>query len=313
VRALKERYEEEHRRLADTLEFLSVQSRDLERQVAAFSRLADRLEIGFLPDAPSTAATSLAVRCLGGFDIRLDGAPVDLGTSRNGRAIFKYLVACAVGRGASKELLAELFWPDTPLEQALPSLQSAVYQLRRASAGSVPALAATPLVVFADNRYSVNPAFAVDSDADVFRERLLEGRAREARADRDGACAAYEAALAAYGGELLPEERYAEWATAPRGALAADHLDLLARLARLHLERGDNPAGGHYARLLLQIDPTREDAYRDLMRCTSRLGQRGAALRTYQRCAAALARELELEPDPETAALYHRLMRGEAI
>src|SRR5205823_4231302 len=48
MRALQQRYEEEHRRLADSLEFLAVQSRDLERELVAFGRLAESLasEVG---------------------------------------------------------------------------------------------------------------------------------------------------------------------------------------------------------------------------------------------------------------------------
>src|SRR5689334_21979768 len=44
VRALQDRYEQEHRRLADTLAFLTVQSRDLEQQLVAFGELASVLE-----------------------------------------------------------------------------------------------------------------------------------------------------------------------------------------------------------------------------------------------------------------------------
>src|SRR4051794_5135017 len=131
VRALQDRYEQEHRRLADTLEFLTVQSRDLEHQLMAFGQLASTLERNLgIPDTleatspspvrplPVPAPADLYVRCLGGFSVSYQGRLVDLGTSRKGKLLFKYLAARAPGRRASKELLAEVLWPDAPLDHA---------------------------------------------------------------------------------------------------------------------------------------------------------------------------------------------------
>ena len=81
------------------------------------------------------------------------------------------MTCCGTSRGApahraSKELLAELFWPDTPLDRALPCLQSAVHQLKRAMARAEPELAANPALVFADDQYGLSPRLALRSDLD---------------------------------------------------------------------------------------------------------------------------------------------------
>ena len=326
MRALQARYQAEHRHLADTLEFLSVQSHDLERELAEFSHLADRLELDVLAvrdshggtgrvvsTPPHEAGARLEVRCLGGFDVRYRGRPLDLGSSRNGRAIFKYLAICAPGRRASKEVLAELFWPDVPLDRALASLQSAVHQLRRAVGRCAPELVDRPLIIFRADQYGLDPRLEVTSDVDRFRRRLADARALEVRGRIDAACQAYGLALEAYGGELLPDDRYEDWAATERASLEAERSALLTHLVRLHLAGGEYQEASHFGRRLVELDETREDVHRDLMRCYSRLGQRSEALRQYRRCVEVLSEQLDLEPEPETTELYEQVMRGRAI
>jgi DNA-binding SARP family transcriptional activator len=335
ARTLHELYEEEHRRLADRLAFLTVQRRDLERELAAFDCLAATLESGALapprgspielpgpfhgagaPGAPAnrwSTVNGLEIRCLGGFEVRYQGRRVDLGTSRNGRLVFKYLVARAPARRASKEVLAELFWPETPLERALASLQSAVHQVRRAMASSEAELVSRPAIVYADDNYGLNPLLELRSDVDIFRHQFLEARALEARGQVEGACEAFRLAAKVYGGELLPDERYEDWVAMERASLEADQLVVLTRLVQIHLSRGAYLEAIQSGRHLLEVDSTREDVHRDVMRCYSRLGQRSEALRQYRRCFEALQAELELIPEAETTALFERLASGATI
>lgn len=327
MRALQERYEEEYQRLAAVLELLTVQSRDLERKLAELGSLASVLEGEPVAPEPTRAlltavpggepeireATALEVRCLGGFEVRYAGRAVDLGTSRNGRLLFKYLIARAPGHRAPKELLAELFWPDTPLERALSCLQSAVHQLKRAMARSAPELQTTPAIVFVDDAYGLNPRLELRSDVELFRRRLSAARAQDAHGQADVARQAYRLALEAYGGELFPEDRYEDWVIAEREALEADYLAILTRLVQLAMAEGAYAEALSYGRTLLERDATREDIHRELMRCYSRLGQRSEALRQYRRCLETLEAELNVPPEAETTALYERLSRGEPI
>jgi tetratricopeptide (TPR) repeat protein len=61
---------------------------------------------------------------------------------------------------------------------------------------------------------------------------------------------------------------------------------------------------------LLSIDPLREVSYQLAMRALAALGQRAEALRTYHRCVEVLERELDVEPDDETLALYDEIRAG---
>src|SRR5207237_2036151 len=52
--------------------------------------------------------------------------------------------------------------------------------------------------------------------------------------------------------------------------------------------------------------------HRTLMRLYEQHGRRGAALRQYQACVTVLRKELGIEPEPGTRALYHRLLQSPA-
>jgi DNA-binding SARP family transcriptional activator/TolB-like protein/Flp pilus assembly protein TadD len=61
------------------------------------------------------------------------------------------------------------------------------------------------------------------------------------------------------------------------------------------------------ARRLIAFDPTHEGASRVLMRALADMGERAQALKEYARCRDALQRGLDLEPSPETQALYEAI------
>ena len=63
---------------------------------------------------------------------------------------------------------------------------------------------------------------------------------------------------------------------------------------------------------LLALDPLQEPVHRTLMRLYMEAGRRGAALRQYQQCVSALGRELGVEPEAETKALYEEVLRQRA-
>ena len=120
-------------------------------------------------------------------------------------------------------------------------------------------------------------------------ERTGRGRARRRRCRRWPGTA-----LAAYGGELLPEDRYADWAEARREQLRRTHLDLL-RLA------------GRWERVI-EIDDTDEPAHLALMRRYADSGDRHAALRQFERMDRALRRELGVAPGDPAVQLRDRLL-----
>src|SRR5262245_34373257 len=80
--------------------------------------------------------------------------------------------------------------------------------------------------------------------------------------------------------------------------------------AELKHANGANPDAderAEIARRLIDFDPTHEGASRILMRALAEKGERAQALREYARCREALKSTLEVEPSPETHALYEAI------
>ena len=116
----------------------------------------------------------------------------------------------------------DVLWRDRDPSSAANNLHQAVHVARRA-------LAPEAIVVRDEALFLV-------ADIDVDR---LEAAAAEAR--RTGTPAAYRAALAIYAGELLPENRYDEWAEDRRDELAELAAELEEELSGLGA--GDAPHG----------------------------------------------------------------------
>lgn len=63
----------------------------------------------------------------------------------------------------------------------------------------------------------------------------------------------------------------------------------------------------------MAVEPFREAAHRELMRCYARQGQQHLALRQFLDCEAALQAALETRPEPQTLELYEQIRRREPV
>jgi DNA-binding SARP family transcriptional activator len=113
-----------------------------------------------------------------------------------------------------------------------------------------------------------------------------------------------EQALGLYQGDLLPDDRYAEWMLLPREALYRRQRE--ARLALAVCRRDTRDYAGAIALLTPLLapggDPADELVHRELMQLYALAGRRHEALRQYQTCVEALAADLDVPPEPEFVA-----------
>ena len=116
-----------------------------------------------------------------------------------------------------------------------------------------------------------------------------------------------------WGGEPLPQERYADWAIAWRDNLTDLYARVLARLAQVLHAQEDAPAATLAAKKLVQLDPLNERANMLLMASYARSGRRGHALRQYLACRRTLLDELGVEPAEETTEIQQRILAGERV
>ncbi len=140
-------------------------------------------------------------------------------------------------------------------------------------------------------------------DVEAFEEAAAMAR----RSHEPGA---YRAAVELYAGDLLPDDRYEEWAEERREALRFLYLSVLVEMARLHEERGDVGAAIKALQEVAATEPTHEGAQASLMRLYALSGQRYQALRQYKWLVQTLGRELDAEPEAESRRLYEEILAG---
>ena len=147
--------------------------------------------------------TAVKVTLLGGFDVAVDEVvvPESAWRLRKARELVK-LLALAPNHRLHREQAMDALWRDRAPAAAANNLNQAVYVARRA--------------LGADAIDSREEALVLQAEVDV---DAFESAALHARRLRTPA--AYRAALSLYSGELLPENRYDDWAELRRETLAA--------------------------------------------------------------------------------------------
>ncbi len=306
--------QEEYRQLRSSL--VKVQSQIARHEAHVRQCLEDALTLAdamqHVPErnSPATSAGGavLYVQTLGTFSVEHHAQTVSLGSNRNGRALFRYLVTLPERR-AARDVLLENFWPDDDPQTAAHKLHIAVSALRHALGEFVDG----ETILFVDDHYLLSPSLQFQLDIQAFVTHAQAGERLEREGDLTRAIAEYEAARQLYRGDFLGEDLYADWAIARRARYEEIVLSLLGRLAKHYADRGSYADSISCCRQILARDSFREDAYRQLMCCYSRMGQRNQALLEYKLCRTVLRRELGVEPMSETSELYDRIANGEDV
>ncbi|MGW1003111.1 ATP-binding protein [Streptomyces sp. NPDC002520] len=246
----------------------------------------------------------LRLHLLGGFRVTRDGGapPAERWTRPSAQALVK-LLAVSPGHSMHREQAMAACWPEAEPAGALGSLRVALYAARRAIQPDLAPRAPSAYLTGEGTLLRLDPQ-TVWIDAD-HAEQLAEA------ALADGGSAELAPALAAFTGELLPEDRYAEWAAPRRERLAALREAVELALAEAHLAEGTLAEAVAVAERALAAVPAEERAHRVLMAAHLRLGRRRQAVRQYHLCREALDEELGVRPGAETERL-HRLALDDA-
>ncbi|HEX8684249.1 MAG TPA: tetratricopeptide repeat protein [Ardenticatenaceae bacterium] len=246
-------------------------------------------------------SSALHIRLLGEFFVGYEDDAASLTVAERVQTLLVYLL---LHRHAPQPRLhlAFLLWPDSSESQARTNLRNLLHQLRRVLPNADEYVEADSLNV----QWRADAAYRLD--VAEFQEALKRARQASATEERRQAL---EAAVAAYGGDLLPS-CYDEWLLPVREELRQNFLTALEELV-LHLEQiGDYRAALRHAQRLVQYEPLHEATYVLLMRLHALSGDRAGVLRVYQTCTTMLQRELGVEPGPATREAYERLVRSDA-
>ena len=268
----------------------------------------DRLNHKKLPavNPRSEPEPSMAIYCLGPFGVYLNKQPVLEWPSSKGKSIFKYLVVNRE-RPVVKEILMELFWPEISPDAARNNLNVAIYGLRQALRQVQPSFSH---ILFQEDSYLLNPDLHMWMDYLAFTELINSAQALERQGNLDAAIQIYRDAEALYQGEFMEDERYETWPAIQRQHLQDNYLNMLDQLISYYYDHNDDLACTALCRKMLAIDSCREESHRTLMRCYLRQGHPHLALRQYHLCVNMLREELDIQPAPETMALYAQIRQS---
>lgn len=232
----------------------------------------------------------LSLKLLGEFAVRdQTGKALSLPT-RKTRALLAYLAANA-GRPQLRDRLMALLWSDRGEQQARHSLNQALTSIRRLGN------AAGVTLLHGDGERVTLLADMLAIDLANFRDKLAD--------DPAGAAVLYEGPF--LDGTTIPDPAFEDWLTAIRSELHNNACDALSRAADQATKIADTANGIDLLRRLVALDPLREEAHRRLMKSLYDNGDRAGALSQYQTCADILKKELQVEPDTVTKALFEAI------
>lgn len=257
----------------------------------------------------------LRAHCFGNFEVYLNEKKLDKWSSLKAKSLLKFLISRR-GKPVAKDVLIEMLWPNCNPEVGSNNLKSAIYALRRAlRQGELNDDNRTncPFVQFSEARYMLSPKLELWVDVDDFKHMWTAGQRLEKQRDMEGAAKQYQLASELYRGDYLEDEPYAEWTLLRREELKDIYLAILGKLASISFRANDYENCIMHSQKILAKDSCHEEAYRWLIRCYVRLGQRHRAQQWYNLCATTLKRELDSMPDRETISLYHQLLNQDPL
>ncbi len=240
------------------------------------------------PDSPRGAEPAVTLRLLGALDLGGPARPEAGAVLKRSKqtALLAYLVLEDPGAFHRRDALLGLLWPELDTPNARAALRQALHYLRRALGDDV-------VRGRGDEEIGVDPD-RLRCDAVEFLEAVEGGRPAEA--------------LEAYGGELLSgffvsgAAEFDDWMARWRNALRARAAQAGLDAAEERLGARDDAGAARFARRAVDLAAHDERVLRRAMEILDASGDRAAAVHEFERFAARLEEDLDLDPSPETRA-----------
>jgi len=251
-------------------------------------------------------AAGLRVTMLGGWRVERGGQEIDLGRSdaRGWPQLFRCLL-CRPSRRITKDEAYDLFWPESALDAVHTTFRVSLSRFRLLLEPGVPH--GSSIIVHNRDSVFLRPEADIWVDADEF-ERLVTAAGRTAEPDE-----LLEEADRLYTDDLLPDDRYADWAIPRRDRLRTLWTDLQFDLARRREARRDVNGAISALQRLLTADRRDERAARELMLLLARHGRRSEAVVVYEHLMDALRGghgDEPAEPEDATEVVHREIMAG---
>ncbi len=234
-------------------------------------------------------------------------------TSKKAQALLAY-VAMEGARIHYRDALAGLLWADRSDQAARGSLRQALLELRHALDDAAP----TPALITSRETIQLDPEADLWLDVAEFEKRATAS-SRLSPGAPEATEEALRSAVALYRGPLLDGisidggPAFDEWLLLKRVQLDRQMLLALSALAALYEGQEAYDEALAYAHRAIALEPWHEEAHRRIMRLLALSGQRSASIEQYRRFERLLVRDLGVQPDPATIALYERIRDGTVV
>lgn len=257
----------------------------------------------------------LSLSLLGTFQASAGERPITGFATDKVRALLAYL-AVEADRPHRRDTLAALLWSEWDDSGARSNLRLALHRLREAIEAVDPALSDALFGVTRETVQLHGAALEVDVARFVALLDMCETHPHRLLHLCPSCLEQLGEAAALYSGELLAglsiadAPAFEQWELVRREDLGRRVLALLYRLADAFEQLGDPGHALLFAHRQLALDPYREEAHRQVIRCYALQGERAAALAHYERARRLLADELGVEPDRATGELAEDVRAG---
>jgi len=247
--------------------------------------------------------STLCVQLFGGLKIEPLSTKTQL--SPKVEEVFCYLILYRHS-AHSRETLCDLFWRDQEEASARRSLNTALWRLRSVVNSGELNLTEPYILTKHGGNVQFNCASDFILDVEKFESILRPLTTKSAVLTTLPMCS-HEAdrllgALELYRGDVLAND-HCDWALIERERLRNLYMLGISRIINYFKRAAAYDQAIYWADRMLQIEPLREDAHREIMQLYIAAGNSGLALRQYELCRNLLKKELGVRPDPETQRL----------
>ena len=253
----------------------------------------------------------LEIRLLGRFEVLLDGEPIPkrVWGRQKTKTLLKVLLTDP-GRAFTRDQLVDALFGGKNAAKAKDNLYGRISELRRALEPGLEHGTESAFIIREGQGYRFSTEANVVIDTLTFQREVKGAQDLATKKDWIHAAERFDQALSLYHGELLPADRYEEWAEALRSELREQHLDALTQLAECYEQLGRIRQAIACCQQILSLQPHRESIVRKLMAYQIEAGQRAQALEAYHAAVRVLREYLGVEPAEETQALFAQLSQG---
>ncbi|GER91674.1 hypothetical protein KDW_58360 [Dictyobacter vulcani] len=260
----------------------------------------------------TTLHDGLHLSLLGSPEVTNAGESMHFSSSRKALALLVYLVV--EGQVQSRKKLAELLWPESDAIHARAALRITLLELRKILEGME-----HPTLIIDRNTLGINVQAGVTSDLQAVQTSLhiIKTLANNPQVGteeiRIQLLANLHTAVKHYRGSFLDgfslrdSATFDDWVRYQRDYWHQSMHMVFEQLAQLHERAGELKQAIEIVSRWLILDPFNEAACRQLMSLQAAVGNRVAALQTFDHYRGLLMDEIGAEPSSVTFALKERI------